>query len=146
MRRLLLVLLLLPLAPAGRSAEDQHSATLTVRVTDLRNHKGDLIFGVFKSAAGFPNEKDKSVNWQVKPAGSDVVFMATLPPGKYAASVLHDENRNGRMDRDAVGIPLEGYGVTNNPKPAFRAARFDEAQFNLPPGGANFTISIQYFR
>lgn len=146
MRRLSLLLLLLPLASLARSAEDPPAATLTVRVTDLRNHKGDLIFGVFKSEAGFPSEKDRSVNWQVKPAGSNVVFTAMLAPGKYAASVLHDENRNGRMDRDAVGIPLEGYGVTNNPKPAFRAAHFEEARFDLPPGGAHFTISIQYFQ
>ena len=146
MRNLLLALLLLPLAAVAQTAEEHSAATLTVRVTDLRNMKGDLIFGVFKSAAGFPSEKEKSANWQVEPAGANVVFTATLPPGKYAASVLHDENRNGRMDRDVVGVPLEGYGVTNNPKPAFRAAKFDEAVFELPPGGANLTISIQYFR
>jgi uncharacterized protein (DUF2141 family) len=120
--------------------------TLTIRIADVRDNKGDLIFGVFSSAPGFPSEKSKSVNWQVKPAGANVVFTASLPPGKYAASVLHDENRNGKMDRDALGVPLEGYGVTNNPKPAFRAARFDEATFQLPPAGATLTISVQYFR
>ena len=119
---------------------------MTVKVADLRNHKGDLIFGVFKTADGFPNVKEKSVNWQVKPAGDSVVFTAKLPPGKYGASVLHDENRNGQMDRDSIGIPIEGYGVTNNPKPAMRAAKFDEALFTLPKEGKEMTISIQYFR
>jgi uncharacterized protein (DUF2141 family) len=128
--------------------EDQPApAVLTIRVTDLRNHKGDLIFGVFKTAEGFPTEKGKSVNWQVKAAaGEGVVFTAKLPPGRYGASVLHDENRNGQMDRNALGIPLEGYGVTNNPKPAMRAATFEEALFTLPKEGKEMTISIQYFR
>jgi uncharacterized protein (DUF2141 family) len=101
---------------------------------------------VFDQPKGFPSTKETSVNWQVRPATDGIEFTARLPPGKYAASVLHDENRNGRMDRDAVGIPLEGYGVTNNPKPHFRAARFDEAIFQLPPQGITVTISVQYFR
>jgi uncharacterized protein (DUF2141 family) len=124
-------------APAG--------APLTVTVKDLRNHKGALIFGVFKTADGFPNTEKKSVDWQVKDAAGDAVtFTTRLPPGKYAASVLHDENRSGEMDRGFGGLPLEGYGVTNNPKPKMRAATFNEATFTLPPEGKELTISLQY--
>lgn len=127
-------------------ADEGAQALLTIKVTDLRNHKGDLIFGVFKSADGFPTQKEKSVNWQVKAADADTVtFTAKLPPGEYSASVLHDENRNGKMDFGAFGRPLEGYGVTNNPKPRLRQAKFKEALFKLPPQGATMTISIQYF-
>jgi uncharacterized protein (DUF2141 family) len=49
------------------------------------------------------------------------------------------------MDTNLVGIPVEGYGVTNNPKPGYRAATFKEAQFDLPRTGATLKISIQYF-
>ncbi|HEY2584800.1 MAG TPA: DUF2141 domain-containing protein [Tepidisphaeraceae bacterium] len=123
------------------------TAKLTITVGGLRNHKGQLIFGVFKSADGFPTVSSKSVDWQIKPADAEkVVFTVMLPPGQYGASVLHDENKNGQMDKDLLGIPLEGYGVTNNPKPALRAATFDEARFTLPPEGASLTISIQYFK
>ncbi|HEX5243444.1 MAG TPA: DUF2141 domain-containing protein [Tepidisphaeraceae bacterium] len=131
--------------PAAR-ADEGAQALLTIKVTDLRNQKGDLIFGVFKSADGFPTQKEKSVNWQVKAADADTVtFTAKLAPGEYSASVLHDENRNGKMDFGAFGRPLEGYGVTNNPKPKLRQAKFKEALFKLPPQGATMTISIQYF-
>jgi len=121
-------------------------ATLRIEVTDLHNRKGQLIFGVFKSADGFPTKSEKSVNWQVKKIdGPRVEFTAQLPPGRYGASVLHDENNSGDMDRNLAGIPKEGYGVTNNPKPRFRAARFDEALFTLPQDGATLKISVQYF-
>ena len=59
--------------------------------------------------------------------------------------MLHDENKNGDMDRGIGGVPREGYGVTNNPKPRFRKATFLEALFTLPPDGATLTISLQYF-
>ena len=134
-------------APAPATAPDAPgSAKLTVTVKDLRNRKGQLVFGVFKSADGFPRVEKKSMNWQTKAVdGKTVRFTADLPPGKYAASVLHDENNSGEMDSNFANVPTEGYGVTNNPKPAFRAATFKEATFTLPPEGKSVTISVQYF-
>ena len=97
---------------------------------------------VFTSADGFPTDSKKAVDWQIKPPdGDSVVFTAQLPPGVYGASVLHDENKNGKMDKDFAGIPKEGYGVTNNPKPSLRAATFKESTFTLPPEGAEMTIN-----
>ena len=114
-------------------------------IRDRRNRKGVLIFGVFKQADGFPNVQKKSVYWEVRDASAEnLTFTAHLPPGKYAASVLHDENRSGEMDRGFGGLPLEGYGVTNNPKPKMRAATFNEATFTLPEEGKALTISVQY--
>ncbi len=139
-----------PSAGASVAATAQSEALLTVTITDLRNHNGDLIFGVFTQPDGFPNIQAKSVHWEVKPAeaagdGGTVTFAASLPPGRYAAGVLHDENRDGDMNKGLAGIPLEGYGVTNNPKPHLRKATFEEATFTLPPEGATMTISLQYF-
>src|SRR5207302_6014872 len=93
-------------SPEGRASTPapttQALATLTVRVVDLRNHKGQLIFGVFRGPDGFPTEAGKSVDWQIKPIDADeVVFTARLPAGRYAASVLHDENKSGQMERGA---------------------------------------------
>ena len=134
-------------APSTRPDSQPALATLTVTVKDLRNRKGQLIFGVFRSADGFPNVEKKSVYWETKDVGADsVTFTAHLPPGRYGASVLHDENRSGEMNRNFANIPTEGYGVTNNPKPALRAATFNEATFDLPASGREMTISVQYFQ
>lgn len=131
---------------AGESGSDQPTARLTVNVVDLRNHDGQLVFGVFRAAKGFPSDRRRSVNWQVREIDADTVqFTCDLPPGKYAASALHDENANNKMDQNLFGVPREGYGVTNNPKPRFRGARFGEATITLPPEGATHTISLQYF-
>lgn len=132
--------------PSTAPATQASGAALTVAIKDLRNRKGTVIFGIFRSADGFPNIESKSVYWEVKDADTpSLSFTAHLPPGRYAASVLHDENRSGEMNRGIAGIPLEGYGVTNNPKPLLRAATFDEASFTLPAEGKEMTISLQYF-
>src|SRR5262245_33971926 len=100
--------------PATAATEASPKATLTVVVKELGNHQGKLIFGVFKSAEGFPKEEKHSVAWEVRAIDADTMtFTARLTPGIYAASVLHDENDNGQMDFGAFGVPKEGYGVTN---------------------------------
>ncbi|MBC8107340.1 MAG: DUF2141 domain-containing protein [Anaerolineae bacterium] len=121
-------------------------AKLTIKVVDLRSHKGQLIYGVFDSEKGFPSSSKLAKNWQVRAVDADTLeFTCELPPGKYGASALHDENNNNKMDTNLVGIPSEGYAVTNNPKPRFRAAKFSESIFELPPEGKTLTISMQYF-
>ncbi|MGH7178083.1 MAG: DUF2141 domain-containing protein [Tepidisphaeraceae bacterium] len=119
---------------------------MTVRVTDLRNHSGKLILSVYRSADGFIGNPGKAVATQSKSIDADVMtFTLDLPPGAYAVCVLHDENANQKMDTNLIGIPKEGYGVTNNPKPRFRVAKFGEARIALPAEGAAFDISLQYF-
>lgn len=140
----------LPFVPSWQKSSaqpaSQPTAKLTIKVVDIRNRNGQMIFGVFDADRGFPNEQKHAKNWQVRDVdGSTMEFTCELPPGKYAGSVLHDENKNGDMDKNAIGIPKEGYGVTNNPKPRMRQAKFSEATFDLPPEGATLTISVQYF-
>lgn len=129
-----------PAAPADGLAR------LTVNVVDLRSRDGQVIFGVFTSAKGFPSDAKRACNWQVRKIDADTMqFIADLPPGKYAATALHDQNSNNKLDQNFFGVPTEGYGVTNNPKPRFRAAKFSEAVVTLPEDGATVTISLQYF-
>src|SRR5687767_2961513 len=122
-------------------APTQPLAKLTIKVVDVRNTKGQMIFGVFDAEKGFPSDEEHAKNWQVRDVDTKTMeFTCELPPGTYAASVLHDENKNGDMDKHGVGIPKEGYGVTNNPKPKFRQAKFSEATFDLPPEGRTLKI------
>ncbi len=39
-----------------------------------------------------------------------------ISPGTYALAVIHDENGNGKLDTNWVGIPTEGYGFSGLPQ------------------------------
>ena len=77
--------------------------------------------------------------------GRAFVDLTGLPFGAYAIGCVHDENGDGTLNTNFLGIPKEGYGVSNNPKPKFGAATFEQGKFTLPPEGAELTISLQYF-
>lgn len=72
------------------------------------------------------------------------VTFADLAPGAYAVSLFHDENKNNKLDTGPFGIPREGYGFSRDPRPRFRAPRFDEAKFDLPAGGTAITVRVKY--
>ena len=64
-----------------------------------------------------------------------------VPPGAYAVSTLHDENKNNKMDTNAFGFPKEGYGASNNVVTHLHAASFDQAKFQVSDSGRKFPFS-----
>jgi uncharacterized protein (DUF2141 family) len=68
-----------------------------------------------------------------------------LAPGAYAVAVVHDENGNGRLDKNFVGIPSEGYGVSNNRTYAMASPKWDESRFTLAlREAAVLRVSLRY--
>jgi uncharacterized protein (DUF2141 family) len=129
----------------GLSAEPATEAVLRIEVRDLRDADGSLRVSVFSKPDGFLKDDSKACARGVLRATDDAhIVEFRLPPGTYAVAILHDENNNGRLDTNFFGIPSEGYGVSNNPKPRFRAPKFKEAIFTLPEAGTTATVSLQY--
>jgi uncharacterized protein (DUF2141 family) len=59
------------------------------------------------------------------------VIFANLPYGWYGISLYHDENSNGLMDKNAMGIPKEAYGFSNNAKGFFGKPKYKKVMFEL---------------
>jgi uncharacterized protein (DUF2141 family) len=135
-----------PCAPLTAQAKD--TGTLTVRVTGARNTKGKIGVTLFQNAEGFPDDASKAIRQQsveIDPRTlSAQVTFKDLPQGPYAVSALHDENSNGKMDKNFVGMPKEGYGASNNPKKKKRPPTFDEAKFSLHSSEQTIEITLIY--
>jgi len=130
------------------TAQTKDTETVTVRVTGARNTKGKIGVTLFQDAQGFPDDKSKAIRQQsveIDPNTlSAQVTFKDVPRGTFAVSVLHDENGNGRMDKNFVGMPKEGYGASNNPKKKKRAPTFDEAKFSLNDADQTIEIALIY--
>ncbi len=140
---------LLPAVQAAPLPSAQSNATdkLTVRVTGARNAKGKIIVYLFRDPQGFPTDTSKiirqqSVNIDPNTMTALVVFK-DLPPGMFAVTVLHDENDNGKMDTNFLGIPTEGYGASKDPN-KMRAPTFDEARFLLNAAEQTVNVKLRY--
>ena len=111
------------------------AAALHVRVVNLRSSTGQVICTLFNSPAAFPSDSSKAVAQSAVPIKDKaaVCEFAGIAPGKYALALFHDENSNGKFDRNWLGMPKEGYAFSNNVRPvfclppSFKAAAFDYA-------------------
>jgi len=67
-----------------------------------------------------------------------------IPLGAYALAVVHDENMNGKLDTNWLGIPTEGYGFSNEAKALLGAPSFSATRFPYDGENLDLTISLHY--
>ena len=65
-------------------------------------------------------------------------------PGTYAIAVYHDANSNRSFDRNAVGLPAEGYGFSNNAATLFGLPSFQSVRIAVPRTNMQTTIRLRY--
>ncbi len=98
--------------------------------TGLRNNEGSVRCSVFKTEEGFPSDPLLAIaTMTVKPQNLEAIFdFKDLPEGAYAMALLHDEDEDGKMKTNLIGLPREGWAVSNDAPPRmFGAPTFESA-------------------
>jgi uncharacterized protein (DUF2141 family) len=63
--------------------------------------------------------------------GENVIAVPGVPKGTWAVLVYQDENENGELDRNLLGIPKENYGFSRDAAGRFGPPSFDEAAIQV---------------
>jgi len=109
------------------NANDKFS--LTISVDKLRCSKGVVQFSIYNKDKSIPNDYYKKQKANINNKSSQTIFK-NLPKGKYAISILHDEDLDGEIDKGMI-LPKEGVGFSNYKsinilnKPTFKKASFE---------------------
>ena len=117
-----------------------------VEISGLRNDQGQMLCALFSSAEAFPKKADKAVvRLTAKIADRHAVCEFTgVMPGTYAVSVVHDENSNGKLDTNFIGMPREGVGASNDAKGHMGPPKFSAASFRYEGGRLDLKIHVNY--
>lgn len=120
--------------------------TLIVEISGFRNSEGNARVCLFDSEKGFPPKSEqafRTVTVGISDNRGKAMFR-NLPAGVYAVSVLHDENANGRMDTNTLGLPREGVGASNDPQSILSPPAFEDSKFALSSDVLVLSIRIHY--
>jgi uncharacterized protein (DUF2141 family) len=118
-----------------------------VKVLNIRNSTGTVACALFESPVGFPIEVLRSAtnvmvikirNTQARCDFEDI------PRGTYAIAVIHDENMDGKLEINWLGIPTEGYGFSNDAKGMIGVPSFSAASFPYDGQNLDLTMSLHY--
>jgi len=116
---------------AASASAPVFAAELTVHLHGIRAQSGLLKVAVVDSQDGWDGKAAPVQGNGAPPQGEDASFtFKDLKPGAYAVMITHDENGNGKLDTNVMGMPLEGYGFSNNPQ-VMRKPTWDEARFEI---------------
>lgn len=117
-----------------------------VEVLGLHSDTGQVGCNVYSSSAGFPTDPSKALHGVLTPIKDKKATcdFSGLPAGRYAIAVMHDENSNGKVDTNFLGIPKEGVGASNDAKGSMGPPKFDDASFDYSGGRKDMTVHITY--
>lgn len=124
------------------------ACTIDVEVTGLK--AGGAVWVLLFSEAqakAFPTKRDQAqARVDVAPAaGVAKARFEGLGCGQdYAVAVVHDEDGDGRLRTNFLGIPNEGLGASRNATGTFGPPKFSDAKVRLAPGVTRLPIAIVY--
>ena len=126
--------------PPAAASVPRSGGRITAVFQGLRSRDGYLRVSLYDRADGFPNGSPTARRDFLLPAldpktplDSLSVTFDGLPPGAYAVCAFHDRDGSGRLAENFLGIPQEEWGMSNDPRPKFRAPRFEQARLGLSP-------------
>ena len=130
---------------ASPVASAESAGGVSVTITQLRSGKGQVLACLTRMPRAFPQcERDPAAFSAKVPAAHSVsVDFGPVPPGRYAISVFHDENGNGRLDTRLM-MPREGYGFSRDAPVRFGPPSFAQAAFAVDGAGGHQTIRMRY--
>jgi uncharacterized protein (DUF2141 family) len=119
---------------------------IVVNIGGLRTEKGKCILYLYNNKNGFPTDANKAINTATGSIlnGKSTLILKDIADGEYAISIVHDENDNGVLDSNFLGMPKEGVGVSNNAKGFFGPPSYEDSKFQLNKKSLTTNITIKY--
>lgn len=105
------------------------AATVEVHVTAVAGGKGSVKVAVCDRER-FLKQCAYSASAPARD-GENVILVPNVPKGTWAVLVYQDENGNGQLDRNLLGIPKENYGFSRDAASKFGPPGFDDAAIEV---------------
>jgi uncharacterized protein (DUF2141 family) len=126
---------------------DEGNSTITIEVTDIRNANGEVKLTLFDTDDGYPRDTKSVAEYAYAEIvdGKASASFEGIAAGTYAIIILHDEDKDGDMTSNKIGVPKEGVGVSNNAKMKFGPPKWKDSKFQVPEGTITQNIKMTYF-
>jgi uncharacterized protein (DUF2141 family) len=140
--RLFVVLSMLGICPSVAGAD---GPSVVVEIEGLRSNRGEVRGALFHSRSGWTEEGREVATCVAHIAAHRATcVLDDVEPGNYAFAFLHDEDDDGALDRDWIGIPSEGFGFSNDAAPSLGPPSYESARFEHADETTTLHVSARY--
>jgi len=121
------------------------AARIIVTVQGLHSAQGNVFVGLYANASKFLNGNQCDAMQKVRAStGPITVVFDNLPPGTYAVGAYHDDNANDHLDTNLLGLPVEGYALSNGVLAVMAKPTFQQAAFTIGNEDKPVALHIRY--
>jgi len=121
------------------------AARISVTIQGVHSAQGSVFVGLYATPSKFLNGTQNDAMRRVPAStGPMTVVFDNLPPGTYAVGAYHDENGNEHLDTNFLGLPEEGYALSNGVRAVTSKPTFQQAAFTVGDQGAAIALHIRY--
>lgn len=117
---------------------------LKVIIKGCSNTGGTALIALYNRSQGFMKKEPLRKAAEVINSGQITVLFDSIGKGNYAVAVIHDKNANGILDKNDMGIPVEGYGFSNDARGTFGPPEYKDAKFWFPGQDKTIVINMVY--
>ncbi len=128
---------------AGGATAGMAAASVEVVVANVRSNEGS-VHAQICTEREFLGTCRYSGDAPAK-AGTTVVIVRDVAPGRYAAVVYHDRNANGKADTNFLGLPTEDVGFSNDALKGLVKPKFSDAAFDHGNDAQRVTLTLKRF-
>lgn len=123
------------------SAEAGRNTQINVPVTNVRSSHGTVFVALYERGGWLVPGRFLAYRRIKAHRGTTVAHFQGVPEGQYGLAVFHDENNNGKVDTNVLGLPKEGFGFSR--KSPLRKPRWPEVAFDVRPR-AHSPVHLRY--
>ena len=119
------------------------ASPLVLVIKNLKSTSAPVVVGLYGVKNKFPDPKGQMKIYKFKPHGKELTAkIRNLKYGQYALAIYQDVNSSGKIDKNFIGIPTEGYAFSNNYKPTIKAPNFDDCKFDYNAKSNTVTMTM----
>lgn len=126
------------------ASSPSRTGSIFVEILNLHSDQGTIRATLDRTPDEFSGVKQSAITATAKiTQGKAFLSFPSIPRGKYAIKIFHDENDNEILDLNWLGIPSEPYGISNNARAAFGLPTFKSARFSLDKESVTLQIEAR---
>jgi uncharacterized protein (DUF2141 family) len=125
--------------------QSKKEGEIHLTIQEISNDLGVIQVLLFNSKEGFPSDQKKalkSLSLPIKNKKTNIILRG-IEPGFYAISVFHDEDKDGKIRTNGIGIPIDKYGFSNNSTSLFGPPSFNKAAFEVKDTAIKVDIKLR---
>lgn len=134
-----------PMPTTGSEESASEANSVSIKVSGAISENGTIKVAIYQSESDFDQSKNAAAVTSLLIIDGESVW--TIPPEqlprKLAVAAYHDENGDGELNRNRLGIPIERYGFSREARGLTGPPSYKQAVIDRPKKGETINIFIR---